>query len=246
MLLVALNYLGTVKEKNLGSKLLGLFDDFKVIKLSCSQDYKEDRLQLCQPEEYEDLQQHVQKFWDQSGNFLELRGPKDKLQRIVRQMLFFDEEKKFEKVFLDGCNGCTDFPWACQFVMVHLPVSDWEQAIDWMRKADIIVLNSLEDEENEDLINKIIKIRPDILNITKNGQEGLLKGMKDGLDVLFAGYMGKRERIKHMLQLQCADRAISCAQARSMAEKLGVSTFLFGNVCDECGYRITNCGLSCF
>lgn len=49
MLAVALNYLGSSQEKNLGSVLIKLFDDFKIVKLSPWANIEEGPLKLCRP-----------------------------------------------------------------------------------------------------------------------------------------------------------------------------------------------------
>ncbi len=247
MLAVALNYKGAVEEKNFGSILMKLFDGFKMVKLCPGDDLEEGRLQLCRPEGYEDLMEYIQEFWNPSESVLELRGPMVKLQRAVRHMFFFDEEKKFEKAFLEGCDGITDFLWAVQIVVVQLPVAGWEQDAQWFRKAEIIVLNDSEREESRDFAAKIKKIRPDIpLFIEKVFQEGLSKELQDSLEALFAAYLEKRKKIKEMLQKKQPEQLVTCEQARRMAGELGISLFLFGSVCDELGYRVTRCGLGCF
>lgn len=247
MLAVAINYKGAVEEKNLGSILMKLFDGFKMVKLYPGDKLEEGRLQLCRPEGYEDLLEYIKESWNPSGSVLELRGPGVKLQRAVRHMFFFDEEKKFEKAFLEGCDGITDFPWAVQIAVVQLPVVGWEQDAQWFRKAEIIILNDSEREESRDFAAKIKKLRPDTpLFIEKVFQEGLSKELQDSLEALFADYLKKRKGIKKMLQEKQPEQLITCEQARRMAGELGAGLFLFGNVCDELGYRVTRCGLGCF
>lgn len=245
MLAAALNYMGTLEEGNFVPMFVKHFNDFKVVKLSPYEE-KKGRLQLCEPEEYEELVKHIEKEWDPSETFLELRGLKVRLQKAVRQMFFFDEGKKYKKVLLEGCGGITDFPWAMQIMIVQLPVMGDKENREWIRKADIIILNHSEGEESRDFIIRVKKIRPNTSVLTANLQESWPRELTDSLEVAFSGYLEKRQKIKEMLAEKCPQHSITCEQARRMAGKLRVSSFLFGNVCDECGYSITNCGLSCF
>ena len=77
MLAVAVNYIGAIKEKQFGPVFVKFFDDFKVVKTSPCDDLGKGRLQLCQPEEYEEALKGIQKYWDPTETFLELKGPKD-------------------------------------------------------------------------------------------------------------------------------------------------------------------------
>ncbi len=246
MLAVALNYIGETEEQNLGYMLLKYFAGFKLVKLSPSKIVKEGRLQICQPEGYGDLQKDIQQYQDPAGIFLELRGPRDKLQRTVRYMFFFDEEKKYSKVVLEGCDGIADFPWALQLVLVELPASGWGRKTPWIREADMIVINGTESEESRGLIAKVKEVCPNIPVYTEKVREGFSPELQENLEILFAAYMEKRKRIKDLLELQYPEQEISCALANSTAGKLGVSSFLVGSVCDELGYSITRCGLGCF
>lgn len=246
MLAVALNYIGETKEQKLGYMLVKHFAGFKVVKLSPSEIVKEGRLQICQPEGYGNLQKDIQQYQDPAGTYLELRGPRDKLQRTVRYMFFFDEEKKYSKVVLEGCDGLADFPWALQLVLVEPPASVWERKPAWIRKADIIVIKGTESEESRELIAKVKEIRPDIPVHTEKVREGLSQELIENLEALFSSYVEKRKKIKDLLELQHPEQQISCLLANSMARKLGVSSFLVGSVCDELGYSITRCGLGCF
>lgn len=246
MLAVALNYIGGTEEQKLGFMLAKYFAGFKVVKLSTSEIVKEGRLQICQPEGYGDLQKDIQQYQDPAGTYLELRGPGDKLQRTVRYMFFFDEDKKYSKVILEGCDGLADFPWVLQLVLVEPPVSGLEQKPAWIREADIIVINGTTSEESRELIAKVKEIRPDIPIYTENIQEGLSLELIENLETLFAAYVEKRKRIKDLLESQYPEQQISCVLANSIAGKLGVSSFLVGSVCDELGYSITRCRLGCF
>lgn len=245
MLAVALNYVGEIEEKGFGSIFMKHFDDFKVIKISPYEELEKGPLELCQPVEYKDLIKEIQESWDSTGTTLELRGFRDKLQRAVRQMCFFDEEKKFEKVLLEGSEAIIDFPWALQIVMVQLPLVDWDQDAEWIRNADILILNNSE-EESRDFIAQVKTIRSGIPVFTEKVQGGLSKELQDSLEVLFNTYLENRKKIKAMLEEKLSEQVISCEQARRMAAKLRVNLYLFGNVCDECGYSITRCGLGCF
>lgn len=246
MLAVALNYLGSIQERELGPLLINFFNEFKMIRLSPCGDREEGRLQICQPQGHEELMKNIQISWNPAESLLELRGPKDKLQRTVRYMLYFDEKKKYKQVFLEGDDGINDFPWAIQIAVIQLPVWGWEYDPEVIRKSDVIVINSSDKEENENFIAKVKKLDPDIPIFLEKLQEGLSQDIKDCLKVLFAKHVEKRARIKEKLESQHPHSLISCAQACRLSGELGVSSFLLGSVCDELGYRITNCRLGCF
>jgi len=249
MIAAALNLFGSLDEQgltNLVPVLVKLFDEFKVVQLNPYDEAKKNQLQLCQPEKYEELVQHIEKNWDPSETFLELRGPKAKLQRVVRQMFFFDAEKKFEKVLLAGCDGMRDFPWAIQIVLLQLPVMDEEQNLEWISRADLLIINALPDAATRDFIDKVKLIRPDIPIFTEKLSAGWSQEIKACLEDLFASYLEKRQKIKVMLAEKYPEQSISCEQAGRMAGQLSVNRFLFGNVCDEYGYSITHCGFGCF
>lgn len=246
MLAVALNYIGMLEEEYFAPIFVQKFNDFKVVRLNPYDDQKRRQLQLCEPEKYEELVKHIQKEWDPSGTFLELRGLKVRLQKAVRQMFFFDEEKEYKKVLLEGCDGIIDFPWAMQIMMVKLPITGGDQNREWIRKADVIILNNSE-EESRGFVSRVKEIRPNTPVLIGNLQEeNWPKELTDSLEDSFFNYLEKRQRIKELLAEKYPQQSITCEQAWRMAGKLRVSTFLFGNVCDECGYSITNCGLSCF
>ncbi|HWQ42097.1 MAG TPA: hypothetical protein VN456_08705 [Desulfosporosinus sp.] len=246
MLAVALNYLGFRQEENLGLALIKLFKEFKIVELSPYADSERGRLQLCQPQGYEELMKSIQTSWHSTESRLELRGPKDKLLRTVRNMVYFEEEKKYNQVFLEGGDGFNDFPWAIQIVMIPRPVLGWEYDPEVIGQADIIIINASTKEDNECFSAKAKKIHPDIPFFIEKVQEGLSQKIKDCLETIFADYLEKRARIKAELEFKYPDLRLSCAQARRLAEELEVSSYLVGSVCDELGYRITNCQLGCF
>lgn len=246
MLTAALNYIGMPEENDFGAMFVNLFNDFKVVRLSTYEDLKPDRLKICEPVKYEELIKEVQEYWDPSQTFLELRGLKVRLQKAVRQMCFFDEEKKFDKVLLQGREGIIDFPWAVQIVILQLPVPGWKQKPEWLRKADVLILNDSGDEESRDFIAKVKKLRPNLPVFTEKIQAGLSGELRDSLETLFSSYLVKREKIKDTLEEKYPGQTISCEQAHRLAGRLKVNMFLLGNVCDECGYRITRCSLGCF
>lgn len=246
MIAVALNYVGMIEEENIGSMFVKLFNDFKVIKLNPYDDIKAGQLQLCQPESYKELVQHLQMTWDSSETFLELRGSKAKLQKTVRQMLFFDEERKYEKVLLEGCDGINDFPWAIQIVLMQQTEMDGEQKLDWISKADLLIVNDSPGETSRDLINEMQMLRPGFPIFTAKELASGSRELQASLENLFAGYLESRQRIKEMLAEKYPEQSISCEQACRMAGKLSVNRFLLGNVCDEYGCSITHCGLGCF
>lgn len=246
MLAVALNSIGISEEEKFGAVFVELFKDFKVIKINPCDDLNQGRLELCQPVEYEELVKDIQAHWDASSTFLELRGLKDKVQRAIRQMFFFDEEKKYEKVLLQGCDGIFDFPWALQILIVQSAVPSYELDPERMGQVDVLIVNSTKEKESRELMDKVKIIRPNLPVFIENIQEGLSQELKKSLEDLFAVYQDKRQKIKGILEENYPEQAMSCEQARKMARKLRVSLFLFGNVCDECGYRITRCGLGCF
>ncbi|MEN6327527.1 MAG: hypothetical protein ABFD18_15145 [Syntrophomonas sp.] len=246
MLAVALNYIGIPEADNCFVPMfMRQFNDFKVIKLSPYDEKSKSRLQLCEPEEYEEIVKQIEKEWDPSGTCLELRGPKAKLQKMVRQKLFFDEEK-IAKVLLDSSNGISDFPWAVQIAMIQPPVPEGRQDKGRLKKADVMVINHSGDEECRDYIKKVQAIRADLPVIVKDLREGWPQELTDSLEAAFAGYLEKRQRIKELLAGKYPEQMLSCKQAHRLAGKLKVDSFLLGNVCDECGYIINNCGLGCF
>jgi hypothetical protein len=246
MLAIATSYPGFTDGQQIWPLFVKLFDDFAVVKLSPTGDLEEGRLQLCQPEGYGDLLQAVHSSWNPSKNLLELRGPKDKLLRTVRYMFFFDEEKKFEKVLLEGCDGLTDFPWALQIIVIKLPLENLEQQPEWIHKADAVILVDSENELCGDFTDRMKMIRPELPVFSEKPGESLSRDLKAGLEVMFAGYVKKRSRIKDVLTSRYPEQQISCTLAHRMAGELGVDMFLVGSVCDEIGYRITQCRLGCF
>ncbi|MFZ3132235.1 MAG: hypothetical protein WA125_14360 [Desulfosporosinus sp.] len=246
MLAVALNYLGSGQERELGPALRKLFNDFKRVKFSPWADLEEGPLQLCQPQGNEDLMKDIQKSWNPAEALLELRGPKAKLLRALRSMFYFDKAKEYHNVFLEGGQGVDDFPWAIQIVMLQLPVLVGEYDPEVIRKADILVINGSDQAEIENFSAEAKKIQPEIPIFTEKVQVGLSQDIKACLEALFAANLAKRDSIKTKLELRHPDKLLSCTQARSLSDELGFSSFLVGSVCDELGYRITNCWLGCF
>ena len=133
-----------------------------------------------------------------------------------------------------------------QVVVVQLPMPDWEQDAEWIRKAELIILNDTDRKESRDFAAKIKMVRPDVPFFIEQVQAGLSEELKYSPEVLFAVYLDKRKNIEKMLQQKQPELLISCKQARRMARELGASLFLVGSVCDELGYKITRCGLGCF
>lgn len=246
MLAAALNSIGGIPEDTFGQKFVELFNDFKVVKLSPIEELEKGPLQLCVPVEYQELIKNIQYNWDSTQTFLEMRGLKAKLQRAIRQMFFFDEEKIFDKVLLLGCVGVNDFPWAIQVVVMQPPVSGWEQNLELIGQADILVLNDVDESEAGKLIEQVKLTRPDMPVFAEEISQGLSIEFKDSLEKIFIDHLAKRKRIKQMLREKQTGQSISCEQAYKMAAKLRVGLYLFGNVCDECGYSITRCRLGCF
>jgi hypothetical protein len=241
-----MNHMGTIGEESFASMFMRLFADFKVIKLSPCEDSEEKRLQVCQPEKDTDLLKDIQQNSDPSEPILKLEGPRAKLQKAVRSMLFPGQKKKNEKILLIGRDILNDFPWAIRIVVVPLPVLDREQDMKWFLKADFIVLHDPEREKNKDFIFVLKTIRPDISIFTEKLQAELSEGIKKSFEAIFADYLVKRKRIKERLEKQQPGQLISCAQARRIAGELGVSSHLVGSVCDEFGYMVTQCSLGCF
>ncbi len=245
MLAVALNYTGALEEENnFRPMFMRQFNDFKVIKLSPYDKGSKSRLQLCQPEEYEAIVKQIKKEWEPSGTFLELRGARAKLQKTVRQKLFFDEEK-IDKVLLDSSNGINDFPWAVQIAIIQSPLPEGRQDKGRIKKVDVMVINHPETEV-PGVHKKIQAIRADLPVFAKDIWEGWPQELTDSLEAAFAGYLEKKQRIKEILAAKYPEQMLSCKQAHRLAGKLKVNPFLFGNVCDECAYIITSCGLGCF
>lgn len=245
MLAVALNYPQGTEENQLGTVLVKLFNDFKVVRMNPDEEKPKGQLELCQPTTYSEVVQDIQKHWDATGTFLELSGPRVKLQRVVRQMCFFETDRKFDKVLLEGRQGIIDFPWAVQIVLIQRPATGKDLDLEWIKKADIMVVDGSE-EESREFIAQVKKIRPDVRVFREKVSEGLSKELQDSLEDVWAAYLEKRKKIKMMLAEKLPEQVITCEQAHRMAAQLRVSLFLFGNVCDECGYSITTCGLGCF
>ncbi len=245
MLAAALNYIGTMREKEIEASFMEAFKDFKMVKLFPDSDSGAGRLQLCQPREYRDLVKDIDQSWNPAESQVELRGTKDKLLRMARQMFFFDEEKQYKKVFLAGGNGINDFPWAIQIVIVQLPVAGWMDNPEWLRRADLLIV-SPGGEGDEDFIAAIQKKRPELPLLREKVQGRISGDLEMFLTALFAAYEEKRERIKAGLAEQYPEKSLSCTQAREMVGQLGINSFLFGSVCDEAGYQITHCWLGCF
>lgn len=245
MIAAAVNYLGISENEDFAAIFARHFDDFKVIRLNPADETKPGQLQLCQPENYTELLQQVQITGDISETSMEISGPRDKLQRTIRQMLFFEDVKP-EKVLLIGSQGILDFPWAVQIVLMQMPVKGGRQYLKWVRKADVLFIDDSKGAVNDEFINKVRTMRPELLIFTGRIQEFWPGEMQDSLKKVFAAYLDKRQGIKQVLAEKYPAGSLSCEQGRYMAGKLKVSRFLFGNVCDECGYMITQCGLGCF
>ncbi|MEN6392016.1 MAG: hypothetical protein ABFD04_16490 [Syntrophomonas sp.] len=248
MLAVALNQAGAgaIDGKIFGQAFVRRFADFKVIKLMPIDNLEKGPLALCEPAGYEEITKDMKKTWDKTGTFLELTGLRDKLQRSVRQMFFFDQETKFTNILLHGCEGINNFPWAVQILLVQLPVPDWKQVSKMIKKADIIVINNAAEHDIEEFLVRVAKLGPHIPVFFEKLEEGLSQELQENLKSLLAAYEEKRSRVRAALEDKYPNQTIGCEQARGMARKLKVSLFLFGNVCDECGYRVTQCGLGCF
>ncbi len=246
MLVVALNHIGAITDNNFASGFLKQFDDFQVLKFNFYDDFAEEQLQVCQPEKEEALLKDTLEGLDLSKPLLELQGTRDRLQKAVRSMFFPGRAKKYENVLLTGCDGMSDFPWAVQIVLVQPPAPDPEQDPEWVRRADVIVLYGLEEEESSRFAAGLKALRPRIPIFAEKAAEDLSKDLQDSLEALFSAHLEKRKRIKEKLAEQQAGRMIDCEQARRLAGTLGVSLALVGSVCDESGYRIARCGLGCF
>ncbi|MGI5876653.1 MAG: hypothetical protein ACOX6X_07560 [Dethiobacteria bacterium] len=57
--------------------------------------------------------------------------------------------------------------------MVQLPVPDWEQDAEWIRKAELIILNDTDRKESRDFAAKIKMVRPDVPFFIEQVQAGL-------------------------------------------------------------------------
>jgi len=246
MLAVALNTIGLYPQEGWGPLLLGTFNNFKVIRAIPYEKKKDKPLQLCEHEQYDELVKNISERWDPFHNILELRGPKNKLQKAIRYMFFFDPDKKFDRVFLEDCNGMLDFPWAMQVLVLNSPEPGFTPGRALVNQADIIILNAQCEKMHQKALDQIKKYKPDLPVFKQNLQEGISGQLKDILDQLFTAYLENRTRVKLTLETNYPDKQITCEQARKMAGKLKVSLFLIGSVCDECGYAITQCGLGCF
>lgn len=246
MLAAAVNTAGQVDGDILGRVFARIFPDLKVVKLKPIDEKINGPLELCQPLAYEELMKNIERTWDKSKVFLELTGFRARLQRAIRQMFFFDQETKFNNVLLHGCDGINDFPWALQIFVVQAPVKNVKRDLAPIRKADILIINNAQSGEAGELRETIRKIRPNLPFFEENINEGFSDGLKENLQGLFSAYEEKRNMVKAALKEKYPDQVIGCEQARSMAGRLRVSLYFLGSVCDECGYRITRCGLGCF
>ncbi len=246
MLVVALNNIGAAPDNSFKSGFLKAFTGFQTVKLSPCADSAEKQLQICQPEPEEELLRSVLKSSDMSEPLLELQGSGDRLQKAVRSMFFPGRERKYEKFLLTGGDGITYFPWAVQIVNVYLPAPGWEQKLEWIRKADVIVLYGSESEESRRFTTEAKRLRRDVPIFMEEAGQYLSGGLKNCLRDLFAAYLKNRIKIKEVLEEQKTEQEIECGQARKVAETLGVDLSLVGSVCDTSGYRITRCGLGCF
>ncbi|MFA5383536.1 MAG: hypothetical protein WC364_02525 [Eubacteriales bacterium] len=246
MLAVALNTIGLYPQEGWGPLFLKTFNDFKVIRAVPCEEKKDEPLQLCEHEQYDELVKNISEKWDPSQNILELRGPKNKLQKTVRYMFFFNPDKKIDRVFLEDCSGMLSFPWALQVFILNSPEPGHVPGRDLINQADIFILDAQCGEQRREALDQIKKYRPGLPVFTENLQEGISGTLKGILGKLFAAYLENRDRVKLALETNYSDKQIICEQARKMAGKLKVSLFLFGSVCDECGYAITQCGLGCF
>ena len=247
MLAVALNHTGAIADNNFAFGFLKKFDGFQVLKLNYCDNFTDKQLQLCQPEKEEAQVKEKLGRLDLSKPLLELRGTRDKLQRIVRSMFFPGGEKKYEKILLTGCDGMADFPWAVQVVLVQPPAPGRGQGLEWVRRADAVVMQGLAEEEGRRFADGVRTFRPHMPVFSEKAAGDLSQGLTDCLEDLFSSYLEKREKIKVMLEeQQTGPLMIDCEQARRLAGSLGVNLALVGSVCDESGYRVTRCGLGCF
>jgi hypothetical protein len=162
MIAAALNYWGVESDENFAPRFVEQFKDFKVIRLNPVEEVKPGQLQLCQPENYDQMMQQIQINWDPSETFLEIRGSRVKLQRTVRQRLFFDEQR-LEKILLEGLDGLVDFPWAVQILLVRLPVEGKKQYLKQLKKMDVLILLASSEEEGQGFIDSAKKVNPDML-----------------------------------------------------------------------------------
>jgi hypothetical protein len=246
MLAVALNTIGPYPQEGWGPLFLEAFNDFKVIQAISCEKVKDGPLQMCRREQYDELVRDISEKWDPSQNILELRGPKNKMQKAVRYMFFFDQDKKFDRVFLEDCSGMLNFPWAMQVFILNSPEPGYLPGQDLIDQAEVFILNTQCGEVHREVLDQVKKYRPSLPVFTENLQEGISGALKGILDELFAAYAENRARVKWSLENDHPDKQLTCDQARKMAGKLGISLFLIGSVCDECGYAITQCGLGCF
>lgn len=246
ILVAAINSIGAAPDNSFESVFFKEFTGFQTVKLSFCADSAEKKLQICQPEPEEELLRSVLKSPDMSGPLLKLQGSGDRLQKAVRSIFFPGRERKYENFLLAGCDGIAYFPWAVQIVDVYLPAPGWEQKLEWIRKADVIVLYGSEGQESREFTSEVKRLRPDVPIFMEKAGPYLSGPLKDCLRDLFAAYLKNRIKIKEVLEEQTTERQIECGKAHKLAERLGVDLSLVGSVCDESGYRITRCGLGCF
>jgi len=54
------------------------------------------------------------------------------------------------------------------------------------------------------------------------------------------------EQIKEQLRKLAVENSITCPEARSLAERLGVPAIVVGQTCNELKIKIKGCELGCF
>lgn len=55
-----------------------------------------------------------------------------------------------------------------------------------------------------------------------------------------------QKQVEEIVEQTAKDGRITCAEARRLAEQLGVPYAMVGKACDEKGIKITACELGCF
>jgi hypothetical protein len=58
--------------------------------------------------------------------------------------------------------------------------------------------------------------------------------------------LDKKQLLVQELEKRAADKRISCAAARQLAEEMGMPARAVGQLCDALGIKITACDLGCF
>lgn len=149
-----------------------------------------------------------------------------------------------EGILIEG-NSAIEFVNPDITILVSIGDSQEIKPSAWtiLENADIVIISN-----NSPLINFPERLRHCkifyIKDFQKNLQNDIISEVIDYMDKIF---MDKnRKRIEELLNERSIDRRISCADARSIAEELGLPYSEIGSVADELKIKFKNCDLGCF